>query len=222
MDNLIVIIEIITYLLCLAWLWGFVVAVFNKIVKKEPILVKNLILSIDSFTKKPLQSSLIALAVLAVFLFNNSTFNELVGREKSLSRRTSGSYCYYVDVIEEATGKKYTVPAKISAYPWTDEDSSGKTYGGVDYYVDQLVFDDGRVVEMDGSYDASFQNYNSCYDTKGNEWRCRLTDNHAYSNLIQETSFVSVRSVVELCVVVSIILFNFLGGLAFAIKETSP
>lgn len=220
MEDLTALIEIFSIFFCFAWLFGLVANLFNKFFKKKDFSIKDLVLFENQFIEKPIISSIVAIIVLAVILFNSSTFNELIGRDLPLSERTSGVYCYYVEAFKDSsTGKKYTVPARIEAHPWLEDDGHGGTDGGVDYYITALVFDDGRVIEFKEPSSASFRFTESYYDKYGNKWSCRLTEEPARSSLIQETSFVSTRSVVELCLIAGIILFNWFGGVSLAIQS---
>lgn len=214
-----ILIELITYFIVLIWLWIVVPIVFNRVFHKTPISKKDFFPFAKTIKEKPVISSLVAICMLAAVLFTNNTSIQLLGLDLPLSKRHSGVYCYYVDAINEETGKTYTVPAKIIAEPWEEEDGTGRTSRGVYYYIEQLILDDGTIIEFDDYTDASFKHSTIYEDDNGNSWKCCLTEKHAYSSLVQETSFVNKRSIIELAVVIVVILLNWLGGLSIALKE---
>lgn len=218
MDNLEALVSLVVYFFVFVWLFHLFSGIVKLIIKREPFKITDLLIVSETIKQKPVVSSLVAIGVLAIILFSNSTFNELIGYDKPLSERDAGDYCYYVEATDDA-GNKYTVPAKISVDKWLEDDGNGGSDGVIEYDLKQLIFDDGTVINNEDGRDASFKHANHFYDTEGNEWECRLTEKHAYSNSVQETSFVNPRSVIELGVVVAVILINWLGGLAMAVQE---
>ena len=218
MKNLEALVSIVVYLFVFIWLFHLLSGIVKLIIKREPFKITNLLLFSETIKQKPVVSSLVAIGILATILFSNSTFNELIGYEKPLSERDAGDYCYYVEATDDA-GNEFTVPAKISVDKWLEDDGDGGNDGVIEYDIEQLIFDDGTIINIEDGRDASFKHANLFYDTEGNEWECRLTEKHAYSDIVQETSLVNPRNVIELGVVVAVILINWLGGLALAVQE---
>ena len=206
MDRLSALILSIASLVLFAWLLGVVVSVIKLIVKKKKINKKETLIFADIIKEKPVVSSLVAVGILALVLYHSGVFTEIIGIQKPLSKRGNGDYCYYVEAIELESGKEYTIPAKISV-------------DGGNYYVEQLFFDDGRVVEFENYDDGSFKSYSRTYDTLGNEWKYRLTEEHAYSPSFQETSSINTTNIIFEGLFVFAILYNWLGGLAYAIQS---
>lgn len=218
MNSLEALVSLVVYFFVLIWLCHLLSRIIKFIIKREPFKITDLLLVSETIKQKPVVSSLVAIGALAIILFTNSTFNELIGFDKPLSERDAGDYCYYVEATDDV-GNEYTVPAKISVDKWVEDDGNGRSDGVIEYDLKQLIFDDGTVINIEDGRDASFKHANLFYDTEGNEWECRLTEKHAYSDIVQETSFVNPRNVIELGVVVVVILINWLGGLALAIQE---
>ena len=208
----------IIFIVVVLWLVVFVGTVVRTLTRKDSITLKNLLPFWEIISLKPVLSIIIALVVLAGFLYSNSTFSELIGINKSLSDRGNGVYCYYVEAKELETNKEYTVPAKIVVDSW-DDDVDGKRVIRFNYYIEQLFFDDGTSIIFEDYEDASFTSYTGYLDEKGKEWACKLTEHHAYNKAVQETSHISILSVIELCLVVFVILFNLIGSLYLAEKE---
>ena len=208
---------IITYALmvfAVVWVIDLLWCLFRSAIRKEPIQKNELFLLANPIKQKPVLSSIVILLVLAVFLYNDATFTDLLGIEKPLSKRVEGTYCYYVEAKEEKSGKDYTVPAEIDVIIRYD----GNDISGVDYSIEKLIFDDGRTIVFDNFQYASFDYANRCYDIKGDTWKCRLTERHAYSSLVEETTFSSTQDVIELVVIVLVVMINWLGGLSLAHK----
>ena len=218
MDTLLGLIRIILLLFVVVWLFSTLWCLFRRAFFKERFGMKDFFVLANTIQEKPVISSIVILAILSVYLYNDATFTELFGIQKPLSARGNGVYCYYVEAVEENTKSEYTVPAKISVESWIEDDGDGRSRGGFDYYIEQLYFDDGTVIVFDHYTDASFKSYTTCYDKAGNRWACKLTEQHAYSKSVQETSFISVYRVVELFVIVLVALLNLLGGLYLAGK----
>lgn len=197
----------------LVWVYLCLRVIVRSVLKKEEFSFGSLVMLEDVIRKKPIGSSLFLLVVLAVFLYNNSAFNELVGIHRPLSERPSGVYSYYVNAIEVETGKQYTVPAQIEVEYWRDEDGID-----VDYCITSLVFDDGSVVSFEDMTRSYFDCYSLCNDEDGNEWKCQLTELHAFCRQIQETSSIKTTSIIELCAITVAILYNWIGGIVLLTK----
>lgn len=213
--------RIIVILVAILWVGTFIAAIVKRVAKKEKFSLADL-LPLSSLFEKPILIMVILLVVLGVFLYGDVTFNELVGIHRPLSERGGDCVCcYYVEVKGNKSNKEYTVPAEIYVEAWREEDSDGKTIGGVYYYIRKLCFDDGTVVYFDDYEQTSFKHFTTLYDEHGNEWRCKLTEKHAYSKNVQETSYLSAWSIIELVSFVSIFLFNAFGGLYLQLKDVS-
>ena len=200
------------------WILSLIHCLLRSAKEKEPIQKKDLLFLADTIQENPVISSVIILGILIVFLYNNATFTQLVGIEKPLSKRVEGTYCYYVDAYEENTKKKYTIPAEIKVEHWVDEDDDGRSRGGVNYYIERLFFDDGRIAVLESYYDASFKYATWYNDINGDNWKCQLTEKHAYSSYMEETSFINTQDLVELVVIIVVVMINWLGGLSLALK----
>ena len=81
-----------------------------------------------------------------------------------------------------------------------------------------LVFDDGSVVSFEDMTRSYFDCYSLCNDEDGNEWKCQLTELHAFCRQIQETSSIKTTSIIELCAITGAILYNWIGGIVLLTK----
>lgn len=222
MDKLLGLVRIVLLFFVVVWLFWFLRCIFRRLFFKERFEAKDFLVLGNTIKEKPVISSIIIVVVLFVYLYYDATFTELLGIQKPLSERGNGTYCYYVEALEENTEKEYTVPARITVESWVEDDGNGRTSGGYNYFIEQLCFDDGSIVNFgDSAYneDASFKAYTRYYDENGYRWKCKLTEQHAYSKLVQETSFISTYRVFELFIIIFVVLFNLLGGLYLAGKE---
>lgn len=217
METLSNIVTLILSLFVLVWLYVCLRTVVRSLFKKEKFTFDKLVILDSSIIRKrPIITSIVIIAFLAVFLYNNSAFNELVGIYRPLSERPSGVYSYYVNALEVNTGKQYTVPARIEVEYWRDEDGVD-----VNYCITSLVFDDGRIVSFEDMTSSYFDDYFDDNDEDGNVWKCRLTELHAFCPQIKETSSIKYSTIIELCLIVAMILYNWIGGIVLLTKDKS-
>lgn len=208
-------------------LWGIAMlellyrVIFNKrkvsIWDTFPMLNKG---SVPS-KKKKIKWSILVFAAIVSFLYDNQAAREIIGVH-SLYGESQGTYCYYVEV--ERNGDKYTLPGEIAVEFDIWEDSRGRRKTTPMYYINRVYFSNGGYLdftERGYNYVTDLQDNVSVTDQDDVFWNCRILNEHAYCEQIQETTHISAKSVIELIATLGIVLYNWTGYLCWDDKSVA-
>lgn len=200
----------------LIWIIGLLKLLFNRIVHKIRFGFDDTVIIKAFFEDSVVVPSIVILTILILFLAESNTFRELIGSH-SLEGKNSGIYCYYVAL--ESDEENYTLPGQISVDVYVDSrlDSYGNERRDYSrqYYIEKVFFPDGDYLDFTDDYDYtnSLENSMWLYDQYERQWKCTILNEHAYCDQVEETSFITTRSVIELFVIAFIVLYNWFGAL---------
>ena len=200
----------------LVWIVKSVKLVYNRVVHKITFSIGDTLIIKPFFKERVVVPSIVILAILALFLADDNTFRELIGSH-SLEGKNSGTYCYYVTL--ESDEESYTLPGQISVD--VEVDSRLDNYGNErreysrQYYIEKVFFPDGNCLDFPDHSDCigSLKESILLYDQYERSWKCTILNEHAYCEQVEETSYITSRSVIELFIIIFIVLYNWLGVL---------
>ena len=164
---------------------------------------------------KKVKWSLVVIVALLLFLYDNVTFRELVGIH-TIEDLNSGTHCYYVELRHGI--KEYVLPGQISINVEIDDDDYVRYY-----YIERVYFSNDEYLDFTYYGDNYVNNINQSVhvrDQDGDDWYCKILDEHAYCPQIIETSYISAKSIVELLFTIAAVLYNWLGYVVWEEKES--
>lgn len=200
----------------LAWIVELLKLLYNRVIHKVRLCFDDTVIIKPLFKNRVVVPSIVILAVLTLFLADSNTFRELIG-SNSLEGKNSGTYCYYVSL--ESDDDSYTLPGQIEVVvevdPWVDGYGNERRDYSRQYYIEKVFFPDGDYLDFTeySDYTSSLDKSILLYDQYERQWKCTILNEHAYCDQVEETSFITTRSVIELFVIVFIVLYNWFGAL---------
>lgn len=203
----------------LCWLLHLIWLGYEWIAKKQKPTVNDSFIFRSNHdlptASKKVKWSLVIIAALSLFLYDDVTFRELVGIH-TIKDLNSGTHCYYVEVSNSA--REYVLPGKISISVDTDDDEHVRYY-----YIESVYFSNGEYLDFTrygNNYVTNINRSVRLSDQNGNDWSCKILDEHAYCPQIVETSYVSTKSIIVLLFTIVAVLYNWLGYITWENKQS--
>lgn len=205
-------------LFSLLWLLGLISLGGKWIFRKQKPTVSDFFVSRmggnPPTPSKKITWSLVVIVALSLFLYDSATFRELVGIH-TIEDLNDGTHCYYVEVSDGYS--EYVLPGQISIDVQEYDDEYTRYY-----YIDRVYFSNGEYLDFsdDGwNYVTNINKYVRLDDQYGDTWLCKIINEHAYCPHVEETSYISVASVLEVVFVVTAVVYNWLGYIVWEEKQ---
>lgn len=135
-------------------------------------------------------------------LASSETVHETIGYH-NLRIKGSGIYCYYVEVSD--SDRTYTLPAKVIVEQYSDTDGE-RSYSWKNYTIASVYFDNGNSLEFT-EFVVEIGEPQTASDQYGNEWRCKLINEHAVCAEVEETSNTNQLYKIQLALSIFIVLY---------------
>lgn len=228
---LLMLIYIVAFGLLLIISCKFIGCMVNLIFKKNHFSLENVLFCPDGKDHLLIVSIVLAATILVALLIS-PRIHDIIGIH-SLTEKTEGTYCFYVQAQNEA-GEQFIVPAEIKKEVASDIAPVGdgeKVKNTSYYHIKKLFFDNGEVVEFqedskcrtnsikDNYEEATKAHGERFFDLGWNEWNCVIINKHAYSPCVSETTSATVSNIIWIVAGFLAIMFEWIGLIYLRIKE---